>query len=117
MVLSVFVNLFVVFQAGPAPRRPPVPFELFRRIDRNEDGKISQDEWRRFFKAADRNRDGFVTKPEWILTLRGGRGAFDPAPKAGDPAPKVKAKSLKDGKIVDLSKLRRTTVLIFGSYT
>jgi hypothetical protein len=43
-----------------------------------------------------------------------GRGQ---APKIGDPAPKVSAKAKTDGAMVDLSKPKRVTVLVFGSHT
>jgi Ca2+-binding EF-hand superfamily protein len=45
--------------------------KLFSRIDRNEDGRISESEWRksgrseeRFF-AYDRDENGFITHSEW----------------------------------------------------
>lgn len=41
----------------------------------------------------------------------------NPAPAPGDPAPKVSAKSKADGTLVDLSKVKRATVLVFGSHT
>ena len=40
-----------------------------------------------------------------------------PAPKIGDPAPMVSAKAKSDGAVVDLSKPKRVTVLVFGSHT
>lgn len=40
-----------------------------------------------------------------------------PAPAPGDPAPKVSAKLKADGALVDLSKVKRVTVLVFGSHT
>ncbi len=51
------------------------------------------------------------------LSAFGQRSRVDNAPKAGDAIPKVSAVSLKDKKVVDLSVLKRPTVLIFGSHT
>ena len=40
-----------------------------------------------------------------------------PAPKVGDSAPKVSAKTLEEGTEIDLTKPERVTVLVFGSWT
>jgi len=117
MVISAFATLLLGLQAGAAEGRPFRPPDLFGRIDGNRDGAISQAEWKQFFRAADRDRDGTLTRPEWLRSLRRRVMTPDPAPKAGDPVPKLKAKNLKDDSLVDLSRPRRTTVLIFGSYT
>ncbi len=68
-----------------APRPGAVQFdreEIFKRMDRNGDGKITEDELpqqeflQRMVKAADTNRDGVVTKEEYL--------SFRPMP--GTPA-------------------------------
>jgi hypothetical protein len=48
--------------------------------------------------------------------VRQGRGP-DTAPKTGAPIPAVSAKSLDGKQIIDLSKPKRLTILIFGSHT
>ncbi len=41
----------------------------------------------------------------------------DIAPAEGSVAPELKAQKLDSEEFVDLGKLKKTTVLIFGSYT
>ena len=65
-----------------------------------------------FFKAADTDGDGAVTAGGGMA-----RRGPDNAPKVGTDAPNVSAKTLKEGRAVDLSKPQRMTVLVFGSYT
>ncbi len=94
---------------------------LLQRLDTDKDGKVSEEEWKAFFKAADTDGDGAVTAEELGAAMMQGRGGMarrpDNAPKVGAQAPDVSAKTLKEGRDVDLSKPQRTTVLIFGSYT
>lgn len=52
-----------------------------------------------------------------VLPLSGQRRGPDHAPKAGDAIPQVSALSLQGQKKVDLSKLKKITILIFGSHT
>ncbi|MHC4959986.1 MAG: EF-hand domain-containing protein [Planctomycetota bacterium] len=85
-------------------------------LDTDRDGDVSRSEWDAFFKKADENDDGILQKPEMEAALSG-RKLHDPAPKVGDAAPKVSAVSLADKRKVDLSKPKRTTVLVFGSWT
>ena len=49
---------------------------------------------------------------------RGGRrNKVDNAPDEGTNAPQVKAQKLDSEEFVDLGKLSKNTVLVFGSYT
>ena len=89
---------------------------LFPRLDRDGNKKISRSEWSDFFKQADLNGDDFVDMDEWQALTR--QQPFrDNAPAVGTPAPSVKLKSLRTGQIIDVSAVRRPTVLVFGSYT
>ena len=54
-----------------AERQKARAANLFSRIDRNEDGRISESEWTKsgrfeeHFFAHDRDEDGFLTHSEW----------------------------------------------------
>jgi Ca2+-binding EF-hand superfamily protein len=85
-------------------------------MDSDKDGKISEKELGEWFEKSDKNGDGFVDKDEWAAASTG-RALRDPAPKVGDAAPKVSAKSLVGMDTVDLAQMTRLTVLIFGSHT
>jgi hypothetical protein len=86
------------------------------RLDADKDGRVSKKEWDAFFEKADENGDGVLQREEWDAAV-GGRPVRDDAPKVGDPAPKVKAKLLDTPFEVDLGSPKRTTVLVFGSWT
>ena len=53
--------------AAPSPRVPPVD-ELMKQLDRNSDGKVSQDEYRALplgnFDRIDTNKDGSISAQE-----------------------------------------------------
>ena len=89
---------------------------MSRLFDADGDGKVTREEWEAFFEKADRNGDG-VLQAEELSAAMSGRALRDDAPKVGEAAPKVRARSLKDGRHVDLSKPKRLTVLVFGSWT
>ena len=89
---------------------------LTQRMDTNKDGTVSKAEWDAFFKKADQNGDD-ILQPEELRAAVSGRSMRDDAPKVGADVPKVKAVSAKDGRTVDLSKPKRLTVLVFGSWT
>ena len=89
---------------------------LTQRMDTDKDGKVSKAEWDACFKKPDENGDEFLQSEE-LRAAVSGRRLRDDAPKVGADVPKVKAVSAKDGRAVDLSKPRRTTVLVFGSWT
>ena len=97
--------------------------EFFRVLDTDGDQKLSVEEWglllkKADFKAADANKDGSVEPREWFsYSGSSGRQRPERGPDQGAPAPKVSAKRMDDGKLVDLSKVTRPTVLVFGSYT
>ena len=65
---------------------------------------------------ADENGDEILQKEEWEAAVGGGR-LRDDAPKVGAKAPQVSARLLKAPAAVDLGAPKRTTVLIFGSWT
>ena len=89
---------------------------MSKRFDTDGDGQVSKQEWDALFKKADENEDGILDNEELMAAMRG-RAYNDTAPKVGDVAPKVTAKSTADGRDVDLSNVKRTTVLVFGSWT
>lgn len=88
----------------------------FEKLDQNKDGKVSKAEWDAFLKEADENEDTILQKEEWDAAVGGGP-MRDSAPKVGEKAPKVAAKLRGTELKVDLSTPKRTTVLIFGSWT
>jgi len=99
---------------------------LMPAFDKDGDGKISSEEWQAFFKRADKNNDGTVSSDELMQALRGAsssdrrgqdRRGMDRAPKEETAAPKVSAAAFAGGATIDLAKPKRTTVLVFGSYT
>ncbi len=97
---------------------------LFRALDVNADQKISAKEWAvllqaREFKAADTEADGQVTAAEWqrFFQQRERPARGNGGVKVGAPAPNVTAKRLKGEGAVDFSKIKRHTVVVFGSYT
>ena len=93
--------------AGPGP---------WMRIDGDANGKVSFQEWSDFFKEGDENADGVLEAEEWQAALRR-QPVKDNAPVVGAEAPAVKARRLQSAREVDLSAPKRTTVLVFGSYT
>lgn len=88
----------------------------FDKLDTDKDGKVSQREWAAFLEKHDENKDSILQKEEWDAAV-GGRPMKDDAPKLGARAPKVSAKLIDMSLKVDLSSPKRTTVLIFGSWT
>ena len=98
--------------------------ELFRALDLNTDQKLSAKEWTALlqaadFKKADTQADGHVTPAEWMRFFgqgprpaRGGVGA-----QVGALAPKVSAQFMVGDRVLDFSKIKRHTVVVFGSYT
>ena len=95
-------------------------------MDKDKDGAVTKAEFtgpERIFERLDQDKDGKVTKAEAKAMRRGGgsdrrgSGREDGAPKVGDQAPEVSAKTLKGGEVVDLSSPEKITVLVFGSHT
>ena len=62
-------------QQVPVGDRPPTPEEIFKRMDRNHDGKITIDELpperRELFKRIDTNGDGAISLEEHIAFIKG----------------------------------------------
>ena len=102
--------------------------ELFRALDLDTDQKLSAKEWGVLlqaadFKKADSQADGHVTSEEWMRFFgqgqrpaRGGDGGGGGA-QVGALAPKVSAQFMAGDRVLDLSKIKRHTVVVFGSYT
>ena len=88
----------------------------FTKLDLDKDGQVSQREWAVFLQKHDENKDTILQKEEWDAAV-GGRPMKDDAPKVGAKAPKVSAKMIDLPQEIDLGKPKRTTVLIFGSWT
>ena len=89
---------------------------MTQQFDETKDGKVSREEWDKFFAKADENEDGILDAGELSAALRG-RAYNDTAPKVGDVAPKVSATTAKGAKTVSLAGRARPTVLVFGSWT
>ena len=105
---------------GPGPRGALGPANagpgLLMRIDGDANGNVSFQEWTDFFKEADENADGVLQSEEWQAAVRR-QTVKDNAPAVGSKAPAVKARRLQSSREVDLAAPKRTTVLVFGSYT
>lgn len=86
------------------------------RLDLDKDGSVSKREWSAWFEKADENADGILQPAEWDAATRG-RPLRDDAPQEGAKAPQVSAVKKGTQEAVDLAAVKRTTVLIFGSWT
>jgi len=64
----------------------------------------------------DENGDGQLDEGEMRAAMAGG-SYNDSAPKVGAPAPKVSVTRQADGAKVELSRFKKPTVLVFGSWT
>lgn len=65
--LAALLSVTAFAQTSAQQRRPG---KRFQRLDRNQDGRISRDEWTRRPRAFDRldlNHDGFITREELRL--------------------------------------------------
>ncbi len=99
--------------------------ELFRGLDSNADQKISAKEWTTLLQAADFNKadtqaDGHVTLEEWARFFGQGQrpiGGGGVGVQVGSLAPKVSAQFMAGDRVLDFSKIKRHTVVVFGSYT
>ena len=99
---------------GASPAPTGVTLEL---VDANRDGVLSLGEWTEFFATADCDGDGQVSAEEWKQMLAPNPRPGGQAPAVGAEAPAVKAVPLAGGEAVDLAAPKRTTVLVFGSWT
>jgi hypothetical protein len=88
----------------------------FGRYDRDGSGGVSKAEWDVLFAELDRDRDGLL-QPVELRVLFGSAARPGDVPAVGAAAPKVSARSAKDGRRVELGKVDRVTVLVFGSWT
>jgi hypothetical protein len=105
---------------------------LVQKHDKNKDGKIAKNEYERgakTFARLDRNEDGFLTQEDWAGVTgpfgrgpgqRPGDGRRGVAPKVGEQAPDFELSYIKEpDKTVRLSSFvgKKPVALIFGSCT
>ena len=76
---AILTALTLVAQSQPQPPAGGSFEELFKRLDRNGDGKLTRDEIPRLFDQLDKNKDGAVTFDEAKQFYEGTAG-----PQAGD---------------------------------
>lgn len=88
------------------------PEHAFTRFDANKDGAITQEEMKNF-TGPNKGGGGKGQKKGG----KGGRQESGTAPAVGEIAPQLKAQTLGSEEMVDLGKIKKPTVLIFGSYT
>ena len=115
-------------QGGRRPGQGAGQQELFRALDLNADQKLSAKEWTVLlqaadFKKADSQADGHVTSEEWMHFFGQGQrparegGVGGSGAQVGALAPKVSAQFMAGDRVLDFSKIKRHTVVVFGSYT
>ncbi|MHC4549058.1 MAG: EF-hand domain-containing protein [Planctomycetota bacterium] len=107
---------FVTEPEANAMRGRGGSMRLAQRFDADDDGQVTRKEWDAFFDRADDNGDGILDREE-VMAALSGRRYRDTAPQVGDEAPAVKARRAQGDGEVDLSRVRRPTVLVFGSWT
>ena len=98
--------------------------ELFRAVDADRDKALSAKEWQNYFDKilaeADTDENGRLSAEEWQAWRRkqsGGRQRPDRGPKVGAAVPAVKAEFMTQKGTLEFSKIKRHTVVVFGSYT
>jgi len=110
--------LLLVSGARAGDEEPPPPRGLTHEIlDADRDGVLTLGEWVELFATADRDGDRRLSAAEWKALLDPPSRPGGVAPAAGSAAPAVKAVPLAGGDPIDLARPRRTTVLVFGSWT
>ncbi len=102
------------------------PEMAFTRFDSNKDGAITEEEMKNLAprsggKGEGKGERGGKGKGEGKGERGGKKGGQSQdatsAPEVGAAAPQLKAQKLGSEEIVDLGKVNKTTVLIFGSYS
>ena len=98
--------------------------ELFRSVDADHDKALSAKEWEAYFgkilAEADTDKTGSLSAEEWQAWRRKRTEASrrpDRGPKVGVAVPAVKAEFMTQQGALDFSKIKRHTVVVFGSYT
>lgn len=125
--LTLFFGLLTVYgQEGQGnvplkPAQPTIsstPRLMMRLMDLNNDGRISEEESKKFFADADQDNDGFVTVRE-IMALMSKRQTAVNGPNIGQDAPDFALATLESNNTIRLSdfKEKDIVVLVFGSYT
>lgn len=124
MTKNILLLLLATNTIALSQRSKPT-WERVSRHDANKDGKVSKLEFKgpdQAFTRFDSNKDGSITEEEMKnVTGKSGKGGKagkpDNAPAVGTVAPQLNAQKLGSKEMVDLGKIKKTTVLIFGSYT
>lgn len=105
---------------APSPQRtvPNAPRMMIHLMDMNNDGQISEVEYRKFFADADQDKNGFITAKE-IADLISRKLQEVNGPNMGEMAPDFALRTLDGDKDIKLSDFRDKlpVVLVFGSYT
>ena len=128
--IALCLSLWAVYGQERRGMEPQQPFAnmirlLMRLMDLNSDGKISEEEYSRFFADADQDKDGSIVQKEVMeLMSRKRQRKSKPEKRAetldmGQEAPDFTLKTLDGKKNVTLShfKGKKPVVLVFGSYT
>jgi Ca2+-binding EF-hand superfamily protein len=127
---------------SPLAQRERLADMLFRRADRNQNGRVSAEEWQQMFEAASGGKGSLTPEdlrrmlfpppappspadrgPSRLTLLRGlfnGEiGSLYEGPAVGDPAPPFTLRTYDGKRTVSLSdfKDKKPVVLIFGSFT
>jgi Ca2+-binding EF-hand superfamily protein len=130
--------------AGGQPATMPqaISQSLFSLLDRDTNGRISQEELNEFFSRADKDKTGFLIaedlhlefakelssrtsggdgpSSEQMLAMffRGELGLWEPGPRLGEEAPDFTLPTHDGRRTVTLSQCRgKPVILIFGSFT
>ncbi|MGE5815085.1 MAG: hypothetical protein ACM36C_11400 [Acidobacteriota bacterium] len=84
-----------------APANPADPLvESFRRIDRNQDGIVSRNEWtsdQTTFARVDANGDGVITRPEYLGEGWTAESPVTPGPAAPSDEPRRNTRAYQTG--------------------
>ena len=93
---------------------------VFKKMDRNENGKFDAEDLKLITKIADKNGDGVVSEKEFNEYIKGKPMPRGTAPETGKRAPDFKLKGLTGKKEIALDQLldaKKPVVLVFGSLT
>ena len=95
----------------------PVPLHTVPPVDIDADGAVSGAEWRAWFQFTDLNSDGALSAAELqAARQRARRARAHPVPAQRMPELTLPA-AVAGGADLVLHRLKRITVLLFGSWT
>jgi Ca2+-binding EF-hand superfamily protein len=102
----------------PQPTIPNTPRLMMQLMDLDKDGRISEEEYKKFFTDADQDKDGFITNKE-VMDLMKKKMTEASGPNVGDDAPGFALNTLDGKSTIKLSDFKGSDiiVLVFGSYT